>query len=118
MFRPADQAKVRLAELVAETAELLGIDPPSLDRVRVSDRTLGDGYGVPTPQVWEALALFARTEGIILDPVYTGKAAAHLVAGGDDDPEIPVVFIHTGGSPGLFAYQPELSAALEAGAGD
>ena len=112
VFRPADQARQRLMELVAETAELLGIDSPSMERAMVSDRALGEGYGVPTPQVWDALALFARTEGIILDPVYTGKAAAHLLAGGDGDSELPVVFIHTGGSPGLFAYQPELAAAL------
>jgi D-cysteine desulfhydrase family pyridoxal phosphate-dependent enzyme len=101
--------------LVGETAALLGEPAPALDALRVSDRALGPGYGVPTDAVWEAIRLFGRTEGITLDPVYTGKAAAALVDAirtGDVEPHETVVFVHTGGLPGLFGYAPELIAAL------
>ena len=64
-----------------------------------------------TPGSREALALLARTEGILLDPVYTGKAMAGLIddarqgrLGANDR----VVFIHTGGTPAVFAYRDEL----------
>jgi D-cysteine desulfhydrase len=63
---------------------------------------------VPTDAVWAAIRLFARYEGIVLDPVYTGKAAAALVA--DVRPDETVVFWHTGGLPGLFGYAPDLVA--------
>ena len=60
----------------------------------------------------EALSLVARTEGLLLDPVYSGKAMAFLVAGvrtGLFGPEAQVVFLHTGGAPGLFAYADTLT---------
>jgi L-cysteate sulfo-lyase len=66
------------------------------------------GYGEPNPGMIEAVRLLARLEGIVLDPVYTGKAMAGLIDlvhkgtfGADEN----VVFIHTGGAPGLFAYE-------------
>ena len=63
----------------------------------------------------EAVEICARSEGLLLDPVYTGKAMAWLVdairSGRLDDSE-PVIFLHTGGSPGLFAYQAWLSDRL------
>ena len=81
------------------------------------DDYVGEGYGRPSPAAIEAIRLAARTEGLILDPVYTGKAMAGLIdharAGrlGADD---VVVFIHTGGTPALFAFKDELLAALDA----
>jgi D-cysteine desulfhydrase len=63
---------------------------------------------VPTDEVWAALRLFARTEGIVLDPVYTGSTAAALIAG--VRPGETVVFWHTGGVPALYGYAPELVA--------
>ncbi|QFU94261.1 D-cysteine desulfhydrase [Amycolatopsis sp. YIM 10] len=100
-----------LTTLVADGAKHLGIEPPELDHVRITDRTLGPGYGVPTEEVWEALRLFGRTEGVVLDPVYTGKAAAALIA--EPRPEEgPVVFWHTGGLPGVFGYGPEALTAF------
>lgn len=78
-----------------------------LDRViEVDDRFVGDGYGIPTPQSTDALELLARTEGVVLDPVYTAKAMAGflqlvrspLVTAADR-----VLFWHTGGQAGLFA---------------
>ena len=65
----------------------------------------GTGYALPTEGMVEAVRLFARTEGILLDPVYTGKTAAGLIdlirqgRFGTDD---TVVFIHSGGVPGLY----------------
>ena len=111
---PDKLADVR--RLVGEAADLLGVPHPATDHVRVTDRALGPGYGVPTEEVWAAIRLFGRTEGITLDPVYTGKAAAALVNAvrtGDIGSAETVVFVHTGGLPGLFGYAPELIAAVE-----
>lgn len=112
---PWDEAE-DMARIANETAELLGL-PTRLgaeDFEILSDH-VGEGYGIPTPGGIEALRMLARTEGILLDPVYTAKAMAALVADarsgrlGDQ----PVVFIHTGGTPALFAYRDELLEDLE-----
>lgn len=103
-------AEVR--RLVDEAVGLLGVPVPSLDHLRVTDQAVGPGYGVPTEDAWQAIRLFARTEGITLDPVYTGKAAAALVDlahGGAIGAAETVVFVHTGGLPSLFGYGPELA---------
>jgi 1-aminocyclopropane-1-carboxylate deaminase/D-cysteine desulfhydrase-like pyridoxal-dependent ACC family enzyme len=74
--------------------------------VDVDDRFAGDGYGIPTPASTEALELVARTEGIVLDPVYTAKAMAGLFArirGGEFTKDETILFWHTGGVPGFFA---------------
>jgi D-cysteine desulfhydrase family pyridoxal phosphate-dependent enzyme len=108
---PPDESLADIRRLAAESADLLGVPVPALDHVRVTDRALGPGYGVPTETVWEAIRLFGRTEGITLDPVYTGKAAAALIDAvrtGDIGAGETVVFLHTGGLPGLFGYAPEL----------
>jgi D-cysteine desulfhydrase family pyridoxal phosphate-dependent enzyme len=67
---------------------------------------IGDGYGIATPECVEAIRLLAETEGILLDPVYTGKAMACLIDHARRrllDPATSVVFLHTGGVPALFA---------------
>jgi D-cysteine desulfhydrase family pyridoxal phosphate-dependent enzyme len=105
----------------AEVARLAGVAPPVGERgprlhgpnaetdlpAAVVDREhIGDSYGAPTRETWEAIRLAARTEGLILDPVYTGKAMAGLVAavtGGRIPRDARVVFVHTGGLPALFA---------------
>lgn len=75
---------------------------------------LGDGYGIPTAGMLEAVRLVARTEGLLLDPVYGGKAFAGVLAAlrdgvwRDDD---PILFVMTGGVPGLFAYEPAFRSA-------
>ena len=71
------------------------------------DDYVGDGYTLPTPEMVEAVELVARTEGILLDPTYTGKAMAgliDLVRKGRFRSSDSVVFVHTGGTPGLYAY--------------
>ena len=78
------------------------------DAIRVFDEYVGSGYGRPTDAMREAVRLTARTEGILLDPVYTGKAMAGLIdriRAGDFADEDAVVFLHTGGVPGLFAAE-------------
>lgn len=75
------------------------------------DDYFAPGYGTPNEEGLEAIKLLARLEGILLDPVYTGKAMAGLIDGvarerfKDDG---PIIFIHTGGAPALFAYHPHV----------
>lgn len=76
---------------------------------------VGEGYGVPTPEGGRAIVLAARTEGIVLDPVYTGKALAglaDLIARGEVGRREVPVFLHTGGSPIVFAYHEEIMGAV------
>lgn len=84
------------------------IDP---DTVRVNDEYLGEGYGIMGNAEREAIRLVAETEGLLLDPVYTGRAMAglmDLIEKGAFSPEENVLFWHTGGTAGLFAYAEEL----------
>jgi L-cysteate sulfo-lyase len=71
---------------------------------------LGEGYGIPTKAMFDAVRLVARTEGLLLDPVYGGKAFAGLLAAvrSGEWREGPLLFVMTGGLPGLFAYEPAL----------
>ncbi|MBI1382852.1 MAG: pyridoxal-phosphate dependent enzyme [Planctomycetaceae bacterium] len=89
--------------LAAAAARLLGAATPS--PARVLSGQVGEGYGAPTAAAAEALRLAARLEGLILDPVYTAKALAGLIAAlraGELDGSGPILFLHTGGAPGLF----------------
>jgi D-cysteine desulfhydrase family pyridoxal phosphate-dependent enzyme len=89
----------------AEVARLAGLPVPR-GTVSVDHGRVGAGYGAPTADCREALLLAARTEGLILDPVYTGKALAGLVAArrrGSVTARTRTVFVHTGGMPALFA---------------
>lgn len=103
----AIQAHVRA--LVEGVADLLHLDPGRLSRGRaidVDDRFVGDGYGVPTDASREAIDLLARTEAIFLDPTYTAKAMASLIANVRQQRFVEgqtVLFWHTGGQVGLFA---------------
>jgi len=106
-----DADSVRLGDTVAslagEATRLLGVGEVTRDDVDIVDGFMGDAYGVPTPEMREAVRLVARAEGILLDPVYTGKAMAGLISlvrSGAFSGDEAVVFLHTGGVPGLFAY--------------
>jgi L-cysteate sulfo-lyase len=91
-----------------ETAGLLTGDVRvPRDRILVLDDYAGPGYAKPTDAMREALRLAASLEGLVLDPVYTGKAFSGmigLVRAGYFRTDEPVLFLHTGGAPGLFAY--------------
>ncbi len=98
----------RTAAIANETAALLGldlrIDPKE---IRNDMGFVGPGYGIPTDAAVEAVRLFARTEGIVLDPIYTGKAAAGMIAhvrGGRYRAGDVLVFVHTGGAPAIFTW--------------
>jgi L-cysteate sulfo-lyase len=104
--RPVQEEKVY--SLAARTAEMLGV-PGAVTRERVVANCdyIGEGYGLPTAGMMEALELVARTEGILLDPVYSGKAMAgliDLIRKGRFTKGQNIVFLHTGGAVGLFGY--------------
>ena len=106
---PADAQAARIGTLANDTLAFLesGARVPD-GAVNVADDWVGPGYSIPDERTIEAIRLFARTEGILLDPVYTGKAAAGLlgmVRAGRFGPADNVLFWHTGGSPALFAYR-------------
>jgi len=111
---PQAKQEENVWNLASRTRELLGVTQAlARDAVVVNSDYVGDGYGQPTQAMLEALTLFARHEGILLDPVYSGKGAAGLIDlirqgrfGRDEN----VVFIHTGGSAGLFGYRQVLEA--------
>lgn len=87
------------------------------DAVSVRDDYVGEGYGIVDRRIVAAIALVARTEGLLLDPVYTGKALTGLVGlieSGELGPEHTVVFLHTGGTPALFPYRQDLLDDLPA----
>lgn len=91
--------------LSCDVAAAIGGDVSERD-VRLDGSMLGGGYGVPTAEARAAIALLAIREGVLADPVYTGKALAGLLSmirGGRFSPDDAVVFIHTGGAPALFA---------------
>ena len=103
----AQTARAEIETIARETASLLSVEPPSSADLEVDDGQLGAGYGQPTKGSREALELTARSEGLVLDPVYTAKAMAGLIAlarSGQLTPDDCIVFWHTGGMPALFAY--------------
>lgn len=95
-----------------ETMKLVSGDLNAVsERVHVIDGYQGAAYGQPTEAMKEAILMTAQTEGLLLDPVYSGKAMAALIGHvrrGKFTREQTVVFLHTGGSAGLFAYGAEL----------
>lgn len=112
------EPKRELIELVRrverETSELLGLAGEPDDLVAYDDYSR-EGYGVPNAGMIEAVRLLARTEGILLDPVYTGKAMAgliDLVKKRKFARDRSVVFLHTGGTPALFAYRDSFAEPL------
>lgn len=108
-----------VARSAVETAHLLGLEcSVNVGDVHWLPDFVGERYGIPTPAGLEAIHLLARTEGILLDPVYTGKAMAGLIQHVREDrfrPTDRVVFVHTGGQPGLFSHAEALLESLPEG---
>jgi D-cysteine desulfhydrase family pyridoxal phosphate-dependent enzyme len=105
-----------VAELASGCATLLGLRESWTERdIRLDPRFMGPGYGSPTPEASDAIALLARTQGILADPVYSGKALAGVLAHLREGRAVgPVVFWHTGGAQVLLHPQyagPVLAAA-------
>ncbi len=105
--RRKDECLTRIEKLANETAALLNLKTkPSAADIEVNDNYIGQGYGTPTPECLAAIRLVARTEGIFLDPVYTGKAMAgliDLIKKKEIGTAKTVLFLHSGGWPALFA---------------
>ncbi len=103
---PAAQIRNTAREIARGAAQLIDFELQLPDDYPiVADGYIGDGYGIPTPAAHEAIELFARNEGIVLDPVYSAKAAACLidwVRRGEFRAADTVLFWHTGGHPALF----------------
>lgn len=105
---PREKQESEVYKLVVDTAEYVGIEAISPDKVVANDNYVGPGYGQPTPEMVEAVRLLARTEGILLDPVYSGKGMAGLIGEirqGTFSKEENIIFLHTGGTSALFAYE-------------
>ena len=105
--KPALELRQKVAKLAEETAQSLGEDHKFSEQdILVNDNYLGGGYGVMGEPEVEALNLFARSEALLLDPVYTGRAAAgliDLIRSGFFTADQKILFWHTGGTPALFA---------------
>ncbi len=108
---PEDEQEEKVFNLACETAEYIG-QPGCVAREDVVANCdyVGDGYGVPTDSMNEAVLMLARSEGLLFDPVYSGKALAGMIdlirngtLGRDN-----IVFLHTGGAAALFAYADQL----------
>ena len=100
--RPGLGAHVQ--DLAARTAALAELPPPTGD-AQIDGTQIGAGYAAPTDACREAITMAAHLEGLVLDPVYTGKAMAGLIAARRDGriaADAQVVFVHTGGLPALF----------------
>ncbi len=111
--QPREKQEAAVFKLVGPSAEHAGLQHPiPRERVVVNSDYVGEGYGIPTEGMINALRQAARLEGLLLDPVYSGKAMHGLIdlaRKGRWKRDQCVVFIHTGGQAGLFAYEPVLS---------
>lgn len=106
--RPRAEQEGNVHKLAIEAAAFAGLPAPVRDSVVALDEWVGPGYSMPTDEMIEAVRLFARLEGVLLDPVYTGKAAAGLIGlirRKHFTQDSKILFLHTGGAPSLFAYQ-------------
>jgi 1-aminocyclopropane-1-carboxylate deaminase/D-cysteine desulfhydrase-like pyridoxal-dependent ACC family enzyme len=104
----------RIRDLCSRIAGLLGVSSPVGARdIYLIDEFVAPGYGLLNPPTIESIKLAARHEGLFLDPVYTGKVMAGAIRrarslGCDKN----LVFLHTGGGPGIFGYEPLLTNAM------
>lgn len=107
--RKADEQRPKVVAIQQQLAASLELTVSA--PITLWDEYFGPQYGMPNEEGMEAIKLLARLEGIFLDPVYTGKAMAGLIDGISQKRfrrEGPIAFVHTGGSPALFAYHPSV----------
>jgi len=112
---PKDRQEAAVHKLAEATALKLGLTGGiRREAVEANCDYVGEGYGIPTESMGEAVVMLARTEAIFLDPVYSGKGMAgliDLIRKGTFRPDENIVFVHTGGQVGLFAYADFLTKA-------
>ena len=109
---PKSDQEEKVFNLACETVEYMGI-PGVVERKDVIANCdyVGEGYGIPTKEMNDAVIMLARLEGILFDPVYSGKALAGMISLIVDNyftSDENILFVHTGGSAGLFAYQDQI----------
>ncbi|MEI6418930.1 MAG: D-cysteine desulfhydrase [Sphingomonadales bacterium] len=105
--RPRAEQEANVHALAVATAAFLGTPAPARDAVVALDEWVGPGYSLPTADMVAAVKLLAAKEGVLLDPVYSGKAMAGLIAlvrRGEIRADERVLFVHTGGAPSLSAF--------------
>ena len=109
--QPRERQIAAVLDLAERTANYLGKPGVSPDAVEVDDGYVGEGYGIPAPSTLEAISMAARTEGLLLDPVYSGKGFAGMIGltrSGVFKAGQNILFLHTGGAAALFAYETAL----------
>jgi len=111
----APRLRAMIARHIHDAARLLDVGSPVRDEeIDITDAHVGPGYSVPTQESLAAIRLAAATEGLMFDPIYTGKAwaaLAHAVHQGRIDRDATVVFLHTGGAPNLFLHADTITTA-------
>lgn len=116
--RSAGELETLIRKNIKDAGALLGSSVHiSEDDVIVNDELIHPGFGVLTPDLMETISLLAQTSGILIDPIYAGKALAglfHMVKDGTLGKQDVVVFVHTGGIPSLFDYADHLVDARKA----
>lgn len=116
--QPAARLRPWIVEVAAKTSGRLNLAVKlDADDFDIVDSEIGPGYGSPSPASVAAVELAGRTEGLVLDPIYTGKGLAGVIAAarsGAIKPGDRVVFVHSGGAPGLFAHASAFEGSVAA----
>jgi len=111
--RDANAQRGRLVSRCQEIADLVQAPNPVSDTdILLNDDVLAPGYGLLNPATSDAIALAARTEALMLDPVYTGKSMAGFITRAQEAPDRSLLYLHTGGGPTIFGYATDLTEAL------
>ena len=112
--RDAELQRIRISATSARIASILHIESKVTNSdINLIDEFVAPGYGIPSSATLDAIILAAQTEGLMLDPVYTGKVFAAVIASAKSAAKsTTILFIHTGGTPALFAYQDEIEQKL------
>jgi L-cysteate sulfo-lyase len=116
--QPEDKQIAAVHKLAVLTASKLTDTPLGVEKVIVDDGYVGAGYGQPTQGTLDAINLIARREGLLFDPVYSGKGLAGMIGlAGQNffDSDKDVIFLHTGGAAALFAYGNQLAENAASG---
>ncbi|MCZ6646338.1 MAG: D-cysteine desulfhydrase family protein [SAR324 cluster bacterium] len=113
--RDAASQRPRLIARCGQIAELLEVASPVIEEdILLDDAFLPPGYGLAGEATLAAILRGARSEGLMLDPTYTGKSMAGFIQQAEHSgPDSTLLFIHTGGTPAIFAYEKELAAAVD-----
>jgi len=112
--RAADLQQPRILTRCGDIAELLRVaSPVTAADVQITDEFLAPGYGLLNAPTREAILMGASREALMLDPVYTGKSMAGFIRRARAEPDKSLLFLHTGGTPTMFAYANDLNEALD-----